>query len=197
MTLYWQDIRQITEAELLAWFSQMSPQRQQETARRQKADRRRTAAGEHLARQAVAAFRGMPESEVVFQRTAKGKPYVDGGPFFSISHSADLVLCAVDKAPIGADVQVFRPVGAHLVRRVCVPEELSFVEGGAPLPERLTEAGALERFFFLWTAKEAWCKYTGASLAHLSDINTLACHDGFSFVRFRRENYAVAVCAEK
>lgn len=197
MTLYWQDIRQITEAELLAWLSQMSPQRRQEISRRQEADRRRTAAGEHLARQAVAACRGMPESEVVFQRTKKGKPYVDGGPFFSISHSADWVLCAVDKAPIGADVQIFRPVDARLVRRICVPEELAFVEGGTPLPERLTEAAALERFFSLWTAKEAWCKYTGAGLSGLADINTLACHDGFSFVRFRRENYAVAVCGEK
>ena len=69
----------------------------------------------------------MPELD----RRPGGKPYFphEEGLEFNLSHSGHLALCALDNAPVGADIQMVREWRPGLPARVCGPEELAWLEG--------------------------------------------------------------------
>src|SRR5688572_29337842 len=80
-------------------------------------------------------------------------------PTFSLSHTRDLVACAVGTVSVGIDVEAIEP-GVKLMpiaREYFTPLE---VEG----LERCIGAERGSRFYELWTLKEALFKATGLSL---------------------------------
>ena len=78
-----------------------------------------------------------------------GKPYIPGGPHFSLTHSGTLAALAVSETPVGLDIEKIAPV-----RRALTIEERDYMKAD---PER--------RFAYLWTRKEAVLKCTGAGLS--------------------------------
>lgn len=72
---------------------------------------------------------------------------------FNFSHCDGFVLCGVDKAPLGVDVQNYIPGVSSLKRR--------FLSGGEA--EAFKDEKALIR---LWTLKEAYGKYTGQGILY-------------------------------
>ena len=88
-------------------------------------------------------------------RNEYGKPYAEGNKiFFNISHSGDICAIAVSDNPVGVDAE-----------KTCGKER------GAVL-SRLTAREKSETedergFLRNWTAKEAYVKYRGESLARL------------------------------
>ena len=90
-------------------------------------------------------------------RTKSGKPYfpAHSNCHFNLSHSGTFALCAVDDAPVGADIEMVRPHHPKLAQRICSPEELAWLDRQ---PDR--ECALLR----LWTAKESRVKYTGTGL---------------------------------
>lgn len=113
--------------------------------------RARTTAGLWLLGQALAE-RNRPADLARVGRSATGRPEIAGGPYFSISHSGDLVACALDEhEPVGLDVERRR-------------------SGISPRLER-TIAGGDEDFFNAWCAREATVKLTGrVGLARIREI---------------------------
>ena len=85
-----------------------------------------------------------------FTRNAHGKPSLCGAPpFFSLSHTGGRTFAAFSDADVGLDAEWRgRPIPLAVLRR-------------------LSEAEREEDFFRLWTAKEAFVKYLGGSLATL------------------------------
>lgn len=75
------------------------------------------------------------------------------GRHFSLSHSGDYILLAVDKKELGADIEYIDPHHAEVAVRVCTNEELNWIRGRDP-----------EAFFTLWTLKESVMKYTGRGM---------------------------------
>ena len=120
-----------------------------------------------------------------FVRGEHGKPYLTGEDlFFSLSHSHGRTFLAIAKEEIGLDAE-WR---------------------ARPLPraylDRLTPAEQEEDFFRLWTAKEAYIKYCGGTLARLlprlrfeggqltKDGAPLPVHVAF----YEAENFILALC---
>lgn len=91
-----------------------------------------------------------------------GKPFVEGGPHFSLSHSGDMGLIAVASDRVGVDIEKVRafPNAAALVERFFSTEES---QQFAALPESLRNTA----FIRGWTAKEALLKAAGVGLAGL------------------------------
>lgn len=88
---------------------------------------------------------------VLVETDEKGKPYLSGSDMFiSISHSFDMVACAVGSSPVGIDIEKIKPVSEKLIKFVCTEGEQKYV-----LEENLTDAEIADRFFMVWTAKEA------------------------------------------
>ena len=102
-----------------------------------------------------------------------GKPYVEHAPYFSLSHSGDLVICAVDDEPIGADVQVVKGVTARLAKKVLSADELA--EFGR-IAETRSEQEAERYFTICWTEKESVAKLIGKGI-------------GMDFRTIDRDNY--------
>lgn len=95
-----------------------------------------------------------------FQRTAHGKPYLEGGPSFNLSHSGSRLLIGVAQAGrVGVDIEVHRELtdlDRLTERTFSTPEARAIL--GRP-PEERPPA-----FFRVWTRKEALIKAVGLGL---------------------------------
>ena len=117
-------------------------------------DRRRTVAGELLARRLLAQRLGCGEGEVPLRWDEMGKPTVDAaGVYVSVSHSGPYAVCAIADVPVGVDVEVVRSADEKFMRRVCSEAEMAYI--------RVGDDGDCARFWEIWTAKEALFKLTG------------------------------------
>ena len=102
-----------------------------------------------------------------FYISEKGKPCLSGDKVhFSISHSGDFIACAVDTTPVGIDIETPRDITGRVLRHCCNEEELRYItQDPASLPDLIpAQSEQASRFLSIWTAKEAYLKYTGEGL---------------------------------
>lgn len=92
------------------------------------------------------------------QRGTYGKPFFPSHPdyYFNLSHSGDLLVCALNSAPVGVDIQMVKPCRPRLLDRVCSAEERLWLR---------QRADASEAFTLLWCMKESRCKQSGRGLS--------------------------------
>ncbi|MEO8466773.1 MAG: 4'-phosphopantetheinyl transferase superfamily protein [Gammaproteobacteria bacterium] len=114
-------------------------------------------AGRALLRYALEQFTGRSATSHELRAAAEGKPECVGGPAISLSHSGEIVVCAVAAVDaVGVDVETRRArtfSAATLAAQYFTPEETAWVEGDA------------DRFRMLWVLKEAYLKALGVGLA--------------------------------
>ncbi len=148
-------------------FDMMSETRRKAILRyRHENDRRRSVLGERLARKGVSKLCGIAESEIKLARTEKGKPFVTNAKaFYSVSHSGNRVICAVSDKEIGVDIEKVRPMDLHITRISCTDSDREFVFSDGD------ENAQIERFFRVWTAKEAYFKFIGTGLESLQAVS--------------------------
>ena len=138
---------------------------------RQEKDRIRSLVGELLVQRLLAERYGIKDAKL--NRKENGQPYLTGCSLYvSITHCEDLVACAVSENPVGIDLEKIRPVDLKLCRHVCQPEEKAYVLGSHP-EGQCREEKVLQRFFEIWTAKEAYFKKCGTGITDLKSVNTL------------------------
>ena len=180
MKWYKYDIRDLIDDEYNKWYSLMDADKQRRVDRFYFADdKKRTVAGEMLARKAIAEWCDILPESIIFGIKEHGKPYAkDLAVEFNISHSGDMVVCAVDDRPIGIDIEQIRPIDLSVAKRICTDEELLYLFGHAPTDEDFTYTTVTEtltRFFELWTAKEAYGKCVGNGIENIKvDANKIA-----------------------
>ena len=62
-----------------------------------------------------------------------GKPHALGLDIeLNISHSGDIVVCAVDSSPVGIDAEKIRPIDLNVAKRICTDDELLYLFGRRP-----------------------------------------------------------------
>lgn len=177
MKWYKYDIRDLSEAEYSKWFFLMNEEKQRKVNRfRFEDDKKRTVAGEMLARKAIAGWCNISAEEIVFGTHENGKPFAEHFDVeFNISHSGNIVVCAVDDKPIGIDVEQIRPVNLKIAKRIYTQDELFYLFGFNPAEADFSispDNEMLKRFFELWTAKEANLKYIGTGIT--DNLKTLS-----------------------
>lgn len=179
MKWYKYDIRDLTDEEYNKYFSLMSPEKQQRVNKfRFIDDKKRTVAGEMLARKAIAEWCSVDETAIVFYKNEHDKPYLkDLSCHFNISHSGNFVVCAISENEIGIDIEKIRPIDLKIAKKICTETELKYLFNGTPNENDFnpaTEDVVLSRFFKLWTAKEAYGKCKGIGVDFI-DTLTLDC----------------------
>lgn len=98
-------------------------------------------------------------------RTEAGKPFFADLPLhFSLSHSGSMAILAVSDREIGADVEQVRDVDLRLAERFFTARECAYV------------AGDRDRFFEVWTKKEAYGKWQGSGLSAVLQTDILDKH---------------------
>ncbi|MCU1385229.1 MAG: mtaA [Acidobacteria bacterium] len=127
-------------------------------------DARDYAAAHALLRTTLSRGTARPPRYWRFENTAAGKPLLRNGDApvgFSLSHTRGMVACAVtDDAEIGVDLEcIDRAVDAGRI------SARFFAAAEAAALAQLDETTRGERFFDLWTLKEALVKALGAGMA--------------------------------
>lgn len=126
--------------------------------------RRMSVFAEWKAKNLIAEELGKPVAEIFFCYSEKGKPLLEKGEIhFSISHSGEWAAVALDKQPVGIDVEVIRPVDPRLITRICTDDDLVFLKNG-----NQDENLALLK---IWTAKEAYFKKTGTGIVGFKTVS--------------------------
>ncbi len=189
------DSRETSEEQLSLWLSEMEPEKRKKVAAMGGETKAARICADHLARTMVKEASGA--KEVRFAYDCLGKPYaVDLPVQFNLSHSGPYALCAVAVRPVGADIQVLRPVKESLIRWVCSPEELTYLCAQA---DRSLQTA---RFIQLWTVKEALLKCRGTGICReLRTVNTVTDGNlsvpGYGLYTRLREDYAFSVIYEE
>lgn len=170
MKWYKYDINNLSEEEFEYYYSLMGENKKNRVNKfRFVDDKKRTVAGEMLSRKAIALFCSVDEKSIVFEHHENGKPYAkDIDVEFNISHSEDIVVCAVSNKQIGIDVEKIRRVNLDIAKRICSEEELKYIFGYKPSENDFSDSDDVEiitRFFELWTKKEAYVKCSGIGIS--------------------------------
>lgn len=160
-------------------FGYMQPERQKRVSEIKNIEQKKcTLAGEWLVRNTLSEITGMAPNEFVIYADEKGKLHSQNTPelFFNISHSRNTVVIAVSDVEVGIDVEKIRPVSIKLAKRVCAQKELLYVFGHIPTDEDYTanpKPDVLERFFDIWTIKEAYFKCIGTGITDFMSVDAL------------------------
>lgn len=176
------------------WYSLMTESRKARVdGLRFDNDKKRTVFGEMLAKKSLAQIAHIDAENIQIETGLNGKPYAkDIQMYFSISHSTQLVVCAVDSKPVGIDVEKIKRVNLSIAKRICTDDDLVFLFGKMPEESDYSDnenKDILLRFFKLWTAKEAYVKMKGSGirdgLLYTPDCECIV-YDG----------YVISVCCE-
>ena len=124
-----------------------------------------------------------------------GKPYLNEGPFFNLSHAGDYACLAVSEtSPVGIDIELHRSEDfLSLGKTAFHADEIDFLE----------KEPTAERFYTIWTLKECYAKMFGtgfsiepSSFCILPDNMRLPFEREVFFKTFHIfEDYSLSVCA--
>jgi 4'-phosphopantetheinyl transferase len=92
-------------------------------------------------------------------------PYLENGPYFSISHCKQGIAVAVSETPIGIDIEAIRPFNEGLMRKTMNSEEQTYI---------LSSLNPEIEFIRLWTRKEAYVKMQGTGI--IADMHDILCN---------------------
>ncbi|HMB31343.1 MAG TPA: 4'-phosphopantetheinyl transferase superfamily protein [Desulfohalobiaceae bacterium] len=125
------------------------------------------------------------------EKNEQGKPFILGYPEFSLTHTEGFVAVAVaEKGRLGIDVEKIRDI------------RLDDFDSYLTQKEKKEIDGSCERFFYLWTAKEAAMKAAGTGLkepisAAFVNSNSVS-YEGvrWSLKTMNLFNFRVSICSD-
>ena len=169
-------ISSITNDEFTRYYLLMNNEKQKKVAAYKNIDdKKRTISGEIFARKMISSFCNVFPEDVFFELGLHGKPYVKNLDVeFNISHSDEMVVCAISDNSVGIDIERVKPIGVNILRRVCTDVDLEYIFGDTVtinnIPDNFNDK-QLCRFYEVWTAKEAYFKYIGTGIKNLKSIS--------------------------
>ncbi len=220
-----ENVDQIAFSELSGFVPKLSPSRRDRVlSTTHEPTRVRSVLAELLLRHALREEYGLTELPAI-ETGEKGKPFFPDRPeiHFNLSHCRTAVACALAAAPVGVDVQEYKPLcraarplaaaderhssketrrdkhclSAPPIYRILSEAERAWVEAG----ETPTEQD--RRFTAVWTCKEAYGKKTGdgflydlRSTCFIPDKASWQQYDSL-FFRLSREEYELTLCADQ
>ncbi|WP_406538132.1 4'-phosphopantetheinyl transferase family protein [Fibrobacter sp.] len=146
-----------TEVDLAGLWPLLSKQRAQKVDKyRYFKDRKLSALAYILLRYALIEEKGIDE-KVEFEFGPYGKPFIKGMPElqFSLSHSAEGIVCGLANSPVGVDIADIDPTNLDCIKSAMHPSEQHAIKHSND------KARTFARF---WSMKESYLKYTGTGI---------------------------------
>ncbi|SHJ62966.1 4'-phosphopantetheinyl transferase [Clostridium cavendishii DSM 21758] len=167
-------------------------------------DKLRAIYGELLIRNSIIEECKLDNSNLSFQYSKYGKPYVKNinNFHFNISHSGKWVVCATDKREIGIDIEEVKPIDVNIAKKIFCEEEYMEI-----LKNDVKDRVA--KFYDYWTLKESFIKNIGEGLSFpLNSFYIRECNYGmyttfleknnkqYFFKKYKLDyNYKMSVCS--
>ena len=136
-------------------------------------DRHRWINGRAWVKHQLATRLHVPAWSLLFSTTDHGRPFLPDHPGtdFNLSHTSEWIALAIcqDGRRIGIDLETVDPTfpALEIAAEFFLPEERDWIA-----------SGPVERFFHLWTAKEALMKATGRGMSMPPDKIRVSIHHG-------------------
>lgn len=112
-----------------------------------------------------------------------GKPYLENGPYFSISHCKQGIAVAIDDQPIGIDIEAIRHADEDLIARTMNEAERVGMDDRA--------------FTRLWTQKEAIVKAQGTGIISFEQLQSIIDNRESSIETIEKEKYIYSIAYGK
>ena len=154
------NIPRVNQVDLEKLITLVSPERKVKIDRLRQSDKRLQSLFSAVLLRAVLCDRlKIKNTELQFSVTQSGKPMLENRQnlHFSISHTDGLVAVALSDAFVGIDAEKEKPINLKICERFFTESEQRYVLADSTL--------GLQRFFEIWTKKEAFAKRLGQSLA--------------------------------
>lgn len=122
--------------------------------------------------------------DVEWSYNEHGKPYIEGGPYFSLSHCKEGIAVAIDDQPIGIDIEAIRHADQDLIDRVMNHAERVGMDD--------------RKFTRLWTQKEAVVKAQGTGIESFEQLqHILSKYRDFKISTTEKEKYIYSIAYGK
>ena len=121
--------------------------------------------------------------DVEWKYNEHGKPFLEKGPYFSISHCKEGIAVAIDDQPIGIDIEAIRPAKEDLIERVMNEEERVGMDD--------------RKFTRLWTQKEAVVKAQGVGIQSFEQIQKILEIGDWKLDTIEKEKYIYSIAYGK
>ena len=197
--LYVADISSLPDPLSVPEVLQILPLERQKRIHNMKQEKsRKQSMGVGLLLQKVLALYHMQDSQVFVGE--RGKPKIEGLEF-NLSHSGNMVVCAVSEKPVGCDVEELRKAPKGVVARYYSDVEQAYLS-------RFSADEYDREFFRLWTMKESYVKMTGEGLRvpfeayeiAMEDVGSIVVRDGkiqnCYLSTMELEGHIMSICAE-
>ncbi len=180
-------IDDVSESEYEKYYSLLAEEKKKRIdSLRFEKDKRLSVCAEMLAKKMIAKRCSVKPENIVILTDSNGKPYVKNADiYFNISHSGDMVACALCDSPVGIDIEKMREVDDKLIKFVSTNEELEYIYAEPAVKQ--------QRFFEIWTAKEAYFKCVGSGITDLKSINVLDDEIKKHLKTSIKDDYAISV----
>ena len=188
LKMFYCDVENMSDAEFQRLYYKSDERRKAKVDRLRKrpAKKLSVAAGD-LLRKAIAEEFNINASELRFRSGKNGKPYVENAKVeFSISHSENIAVCVLSDKPVGIDIEYIRDVNVNVARRLFTQDEQNYVFEKWPLVK--------QRFFEVWTRKEAYVKMLGKGVPYFPEFSTMGKPGIQTHIR---EKYIVSVAVKE
>lgn len=195
--------RDISNHQLTALSCQVAPERQAKIKRFvKKDDALRSIGAELLLCRVALPTVGIQAKQLTFTYNQYGKPALVNYPdiHFNLSHSGNLVVCALDRFPVGIDVEEIQPIDLSVAQNCLTKNEFAQLLANQEEDRR--------RYFYdLWTIKESYVKAVGTGLSlplnsfgvekkKSGEISIWPTTEKWYFHQYEPEaGYVIAVCA--
>ena len=199
MKLYILNINNLIEEEYTKYYSLLSPAKKERIDKYKRLkDKQLSVAGEMLVKEHISELYNTPVESIEILTNEQGKPYINNSDVqFNISHKGDIAVCAVDDESVGVDIEIINPTSLKAALFAFSSEEIEFIFGKTPCEnnfEYCEDYSILEKFFRIWTIKEAFCKCTGKGIKDIKTVDALKFLD---CATVHNGEYCIAVITDK
>lgn len=194
MKYYIYNTDNLTNEEYEKRFSLMEEEKQERVKRYKDATRRKcSVAGEMLVKDYIGKALNIAPEGLKILADENGKPYIPDCPVhFNISHCENMLAVAFSDEEIGIDIERIRPISLNILKRFFSREEQEYVLGHKPTQDdfqRCENEDILERFYRIFTLKEAICKKSGVGIKGLKEADALAYFNN----SFRKDDFIISI----
>ncbi len=149
---------------------------------------------------------GLNQQDLVFAKNEFGKPYLLNQPqiFFNISHSKQALAVGFSNQNLGVDIEKISNANLKIAGRFFTKNEINYINNHIDqAPNNILNKPSIcadnllnQRFFEIWTKKEAYLKYHGQGLSlGLNSFDVLADTPACQWQTFKDGQYLIAACS--
>lgn len=188
------NIEHLTDEEYQKWFSLMEKDKQEKVSKYKDIERKKcSVAGEMLVKNHIGKSLNIEPESLSILVEKNGKPYIENCPIhFNISHCENLLAYTFSNKEIGIDIERIKQISLSVLKSFFSEKEQEYVLGNAldkVDSDLLNNTDVMEKFYRIYTLKEAICKKSGIGIKGFKTADALP----FLYFSFKENEFIISI----